>query len=366
MKTLYDKLQVIEPQNRIFTVQERLLAINRPLLAWYEEHARVLPWREDPRPYRVWVSEIMLQQTRVEAVKPYFEHFMNALPSVADLAAVTDDRLMKLWEGLGYYSRAKNLKKAAGVIMEEYGGEIPSDFEELLKLPGIGSYTAGAIASIAYGQAVPAVDGNVLRVLSRVLGSRADILKASTKKWMETELRTVIPAEAASHFNQGLIELGAIVCVPNGQPRCGECPLATLCLARREGLTEEIPVKTPSKKRRIQERTVCIIEYEGKVALNRRNESGLLASLYELPNVEGYLESGQLGEAFGLDEGAIALVEELPKAKHIFSHVEWHMVGYRVKLGDAIPPSYIIVEKEELKSVYALPNAFGRYTKLIK
>lgn len=366
MKTLYDKLQVIEPEGRVYTVQERLAAMNRPLLAWYGEHARNLPWREDPQPYRVWVSEIMLQQTRVEAVKPYFERFMKALPTVADLAAVPDDRLMKLWEGLGYYSRARNLKKAAGVIMEEYGGEIPSDARELLKLPGIGSYTSGAIASIAYGKAVPAVDGNVLRVLSRVLKSREDILKASTKKWLETELAATMPKDAASHFNQGLIEIGAMVCVPNGQPRCGECPLASICLARKEGLTGEIPVKTPPKKRRIEERTVCLIEYEGQVALNRRGDSGLLAALYELPNTEGHLEEGQLTKAFGLEEERIASVEELPKAKHIFSHVEWHMIGYRIRLNGAIPPAYITVEKEELKSGYALPNAFGRYTKLIK
>lgn len=366
MKTFYDKLQVLEPENRAFTVGERLAAMNRPLLAWYGEHARILPWREDPQPYRVWISEIMLQQTRVEAVKPYFERFMKELPTVADLAEVPDDRLMKLWEGLGYYSRARNLKKAAVIIMETYGGEIPSDARELLKLPGIGSYTAGAIASIAYGKAVPAVDGNVLRVLSRVLKSREDILKQSTKKWLEKELAATMPEDEASHFNQGLIEIGAIVCVPNGQPKCEVCPLASLCLARREGLTGEIPVKTPPRKRRIEERTVCVIEHEGQVAIHRRGDTGLLASLYELPNVEGYLEEEQLGGAFGLEEQTIASVEKLPKAKHIFSHVEWHMIGYRIKLCDAIPPSYITVNTEELKTGYALPNAFGRYTKLIK
>lgn len=366
MKTFYDKLQVLEPENRAFTVGERLAAMNRALLAWYGEHARILPWREDPQPYRVWVSEIMLQQTRVEAVKPYFERFMKELPTVADLAEVPDDRLMKLWEGLGYYSRARNLKKAAVIIMETYGGEIPSDDRELLKLPGIGSYTAGAIASIAYGKAVPAVDGNVLRVLSRVLKSREDILKQSTKKWLEKELAATMPEDEASHFNQGLIEIGAIVCVPNGQPKCEVCPLASLCLARREGLTGEIPVKTPPRKRRIEERTVCVIEHEGQVAIHRRGDTGLLASLYELPNVEGYLEEEQLGGAFGLEEQTIASVEKLPKAKHIFSHVEWHMIGYRIKLCDAIPPSYITVNTEELKTGYALPNAFGRYTKLIK
>lgn len=366
MNNIYEKLKVLEREDTPLGREERLAAISGPLLAWYQANRRILPWREEPAPYRVWISEIMLQQTRVEAVKPYFERFMMELPTVSDLASAPDDRLMKLWEGLGYYSRARNLKKAAVIIVEEYGGEIPSDYRELLKLPGIGSYTAGAIASIAYGMPVPAVDGNVLRVLSRVLKSREDILKQSTKRWLETELLETIPRGEASHFNQGLIEIGAIVCVPNGQPRCEACPLASLCLARREGLTGEIPVKTPPKKRRIEERTVCLIEYEGYVAVNRRGDTGLLASLYELPNVEGYLEASQLGEIFGLDGGTIVSVEELPRAKHIFSHVEWHMIGYRIKLCDVIPPSYIMVSTEELKTSYALPNAFGRYTKLIK
>ena len=364
--TLYDQLQVLEREESPLTVRQRLQAMNRPLLAWYGEHARILPWREDPQPYRVWISEIMLQQTRVEAVKPYFERFMRELPTVNRLAAVPEDRLMKLWEGLGYYNRAKNLKRAAGIIVEEYGGVMPSDFDELLKLPGIGSYTAGAIASIAYGAAVPAVDGNVLRVLSRILASREDILKQSTKRWMESELRETMPKDGAGSFNQGLIEIGAIVCVPNGQPKCGECPLSSLCLARREGTIGEIPVKTPPKKRRIEDRTVCILEYQDRVGLRRRPDTGLLASLYELPNAEGHLKKEELGKAFGLDSARMISVEPLPEAKHIFSHIEWRMIGYRIRLRDGIPPGYLDVEKEQLKTGYPLPNAFGRYTKLIK
>lgn len=366
MKTLYDQLQVLEPEDRSFSVAERLSAINRPLLAWYELHARILPWREDPKPYRVWVSEIMLQQTRVEAVKPYFERFMKELPTVSDLASVPEDKLMKLWEGLGYYSRARNLQKAAKLVMEQHGGVMPSEYQELLTLPGIGSYTAGAIASIAYGKAVPAVDGNVLRVISRVLASREDILKPATKKWMETQLLETMPKEKTSQFNQGLIEIGAIVCVPNGQPKCTECPLQSLCLSARNGLTGEIPVKTPPKKRRIEERTVCILETGETVGLNKRGDTGLLASLYELPNVEGHLGAEELISAFGLNPEDIESVESLPEAKHIFSHVEWHMTGYRVVLRGEIPSCYLTVQKEALITSYALPNAFGRYTKLIK
>lgn len=365
----YRRLQVLEREDRPMELEDRLRAMNGPLLTWYEDHARILPWREDPQPYRVWISEIMLQQTRVEAVKPYFERFLQSLPDVKSLAEVEEDRLMKLWEGLGYYNRARNLKKAAQMIMAEYGGQMPSEYEELLKLPGIGSYTAGAIASIAYGRPVPAVDGNVLRVISRVTASYEDILKQSTKRWMEEHLKNTMPKDRTSHFNQGLIEIGAIVCVPNGQPKCGECPLASICLARKQNLIGELPVKTPPKKRRIEERTVCILEEGTKVAIRKRDDDGLLASLYELPNVEGYLKEEKLCEAFGLDPELVAVIEPLPKAKHVFSHVEWHMIGYRVRLRDmqskAMPEAFISAEKSELKDRYALPNAFGRYTKLI-
>lgn len=366
IKNLYDRLQVLEREERPLALDERLKAMNRPLLAWYEEHARILPWRENPEPYRVWISEIMLQQTRVEAVKPYFERFMEALPNVEALAAVEDDRLMKLWEGLGYYNRARNLKKAAQIILEEYGGQMPSDYEKLLALPGIGSYTAGAVSSIAFGIPVPAVDGNVLRVISRVTASYADILKQSTKKWMEEHLKETMPKERASHFNQGLIEIGAIVCVPNGSPKCMICPLQSICLAYKEDRILELPVKTPPKKRRIEERTICIIEHGNQVAIRKRDDSGLLASLYELPNTEGHLKPEELAEAFDLKPETIAVIETLPEAKHIFSHVEWRMIGYRILLKSELPASCISAEKEEIKTTYALPNAFGRYTKLIK
>lgn len=364
--SLYEGLQILEPEHKPFTVEERLRAINKPLLNWYESHARILPWREEPLPYRVWISEIMLQQTRVEAVKPYFERFMEALPTVQDLANVSEDRLMKLWEGLGYYNRAKNLQKSARMIIEEFGGEIPSQFEELLKLPGIGTYTAGAISSIAFDKPVPAVDGNVLRVLSRLLGSKEDILKQSTKRWMEQELAKTMPQTRASHFNQGLIEIGAIVCVPNGQPKCDSCPLASLCIARKEHLIGEIPVKTPPKKRRIEERTVLILETNQMVAIRKRPDQGLLASLYELPNVEGHYEIDMLEKEFLLEGIPILEIEALPKAKHIFSHVEWHMIAYRVILKDVLSENYLFIEKEQLKIQYPLPNAFAKYTKLIK
>ena len=365
VRKVYDSLKVLEREPGTLSVTDRIRAINRPLLNWYRSHARILPWREEPKPYRVWISEIMLQQTRVEAVKPYFERFIEALPDISSLAEVDDDRLMKFWEGLGYYNRARNLKKAAQIIVNEYGGQMPSEYEELLKLPGIGSYTAGAIASIAFGQAVPAVDGNVLRVISRVTASYEDILKASTKKWMENQIRETMPRNEAGDFNQALIEIGAIVCVPNGHPKCSECPLESICLAGQQKLWQEIPVKTSPKKRRIEEKTVCILEYRDQVALKKRKGEGLLASLYELPNEDGFLNEENLSEAFGIPAGTILEIEPLPEAKHIFSHVEWRMRGYRIRLSDLIPEHYIFAGKEELKTVYALPGAFNRYTKLI-
>lgn len=361
-QSLYNRLQVLEPKQPLST-RERLRAMERPLLSWYGEHARILPWREKPEPYRVWISEIMLQQTRVEAVKPYFERFMKRLPDVGSLAAVSEDELLKLWEGLGYYSRARNLKRTAEILVEQYGGELPASKAQLLKLPGIGSYTAGAIASIAYGIPVPAVDGNVLRVISRVTGSREDILKQQVKRKIEEELSLVMPKEQAGSYNQGLIEIGAIVCVPNGAPLCGKCPLESLCIAWREGLTDEIPVRTPKKPRRIEEKTILVLRYQGKVAIRKREDWGLLASLYELPNLEGILSKKEVLEALGAEK---AKIETLGGAKHLFSHVEWHMTGYELLLTERLEGDYLWVAPEEMKKAYSLPGAFKAYTKMIR
>ncbi|WP_077610462.1 A/G-specific adenine glycosylase [Clostridium sp. Marseille-P2415] len=362
-QSLYDKLQVLEPREKEMGTMERLKAMERPLLSWYREHARALPWRERPEPYRVWISEIMLQQTRVEAVKPYFERFMEALPGIPDLAGIQEDRLLKLWEGLGYYSRAKNLKKAAELLVEQYGGALPASYGELKKLPGIGSYTAGAIASIAFGIPVPAVDGNVLRVISRVTGSREDILKQSVRRDMEEKLKAVMPADAAGSYNQGLIEIGAMVCVPNGAPLCGRCPLASVCLARIKGLTGVIPVKTPPKARRLEDKTVMLLWFHGRVAIRKRDDTGLLASLYEFPNLDGHLDGKTILTHLGVKEAGIT---PLPAAKHVFSHVEWHMTGFRIELKEEPAGDFLWVTPEDMKKTYSLPGAFKAYTKLIR
>ena len=352
-----------------------------PLQSWFMQNARVLPWRENPTAYYVWVSEIMLQQTRVEAVKPYFDRFICELPDVKSLAECPEDKLLKLWEGLGYYNRVRNLKIAANQIMDEYNGEIPSEYEELLKLKGIGHYTAGAIASIAYGEAVPAVDGNVLRVISRVTADDSDIMKQSVKNHMENNLFQlmndvqdgvlVVPAV----FNQALMELGATVCLPNGAPRCEICPWGEYCEARKQNRILELPVKQKAKERRVEERTVFIIKDGEQLALHKRKNTGLLAGLYELPNVEGYLTEQEVVDFVKKQGYEPIRIQAACDAKHIFSHVEWHMKGYVVFLQakeylasgqpEKNAQKWIFVNVEETKENYAIPSAFVKYTEYL-
>lgn len=345
-----------------------LVNIVKPLLSWYDEHARVLPWREDNSPYRVWVSEIMLQQTRVEAVKPFFERFVNALPDVQSLADCPEDELLKLWEGLGYYNRVRNMQKAAGILVKEYGGAFPADYEKLLELPGVGRYTAGAIASIAFGIPVPAVDGNVLRVLSRVEASFEDILKQSVKTSMEKKLAEIIPRERSGDFTQALIELGAIVCVPNGKAKCGECPLAFCCQAFAGGIVDELPKKKEKKERRIEERTVLLLKEGERIALRKRPSRGLLAGLYELPNLEGKLgEEEVLSRIRDWGYSPLRIIP-LAEAKHIFSHVEWRMTGYAVSLEetenmDRNDAGLFFAEAKETEEKYPVPAAFAAYAR---
>lgn len=357
-----------------------------PLLEWYEENKRTLPWRQEVSPYRVWVSEIMLQQTRVEAVKPFFERFTNRLPDVQALAECPEDELLKLWEGLGYYNRVRNMQKAAIQVMEQHQGELPADYEALLRLKGIGSYTAGAIASIAYQIPVPAVDGNVLRILTRVAEDDTDIMKASFRKQVEEQLTAymqsdVFEAKRSGDFNQALMELGATVCVPNGAPNCECCPWRDLCQARKNNRIMELPVKTKAKERRIEKRTVLVLRDGERVAIRKRPKKGLLAGLYELPNVEGHLSQEEaLLHVKGLRLSPIR-IQKLPEAKHIFSHVEWQMQGYAILIEE---PEYvreltesgvkqkkeklqeqslIYVEAATSEQKYAIPAAFAAYAR---
>ena len=340
-----------------------------PLLQWYRENKRDLPWRDQNNAYYTWVSEIMLQQTRVEAVKPYFERFIRELPDIPALAACPEKKLMKLWEGLGYYNRVRNMQQAAVTVTEKYEGKLPESYEELLSLKGIGSYTAGAIASIAYGIAVPAVDGNVLRVISRITESREDIMKQSVRKKMEEQLREIMPEECPGDFNQALMELGAVVCVPNGPAKCSSCPVRECCLASRNGTVQELPVKASKKERRIEERTVLVIQDGEQTAISRRPGRGLLAGLYELPNFEGHLSREEVlrtVQELNLDP---LKIEPLEPAKHIFSHIEWRMTAYRIRVSSL--ESYkgkklIFVDRKQSEKQYAIPSAFRAYVGYMK
>ena len=331
-----------------------------PLLYWYAENRRILPWREDPTPYHVWISEIMLQQTRVEAVKPYYTRFLEAFPTPAALAQAEPDRLMKMWEGLGYYSRARNLQKAAKVITSEYGGALPADLSLLRSLPGIGPYTAGAIASIAFGIPAPAVDGNVLRVISRFLGSEEDISLPATVKKITSLLAEIYPADpdGASSMTQALMELGATVCLPGGEPKCALCPLADLCRARAEGKTSSIPVKAPKKPRTVGQFTVLLLCCNGRYALSKRPEHGLLAGLWEFPNFPANLTEEEI-RALPFGEHVLS-VEPLPDAVHVFTHKEWHMTGFRCMLDTPVGP-YLYLTKNEIGAEYAVASAFRAY-----
>ena len=333
------------------------------ILAWYPGVRRALPWRDSPTPYRVRISEIMLQQTRIEAVIPYYARFLAELPDVAALAAVGEDRLLKLWEGLGYYSRARNLKKAAELVMDEYGGELPRTAAELKTLPGIGDYTAGAIASIAWGEPEPAVDGNVLRVLTRVLADERDIMQTKTRAAMTALLRERYPAgEAAGLLTEGLMELGETVCVPNAAPDCAACPLAALCRAHQSGTEARYPVKTPPRPRRIEERTVLLLRCGERWAIRRREDRGLLAGLWEFPSVEGRLTAEEaVAAARGLGGEVLSCVP-CGEARHVFTHVEWHMTGFRVELKREAE-GLVWRSAAEIREAYSIPTALRAYQK---
>ena len=329
---------------------------------WYALSRRVLPWREEPTPYRVWISEIMLQQTRIEAVIPYYRRFLAELPDVAALAAVEEDRLLKLWEGLGYYSRARNLKRAAEMVMRDFGGELPHTAAALRTLPGIGDYTAGAIASIACGEPEPAVDGNVLRVLSRLLENGGDVLSPAVKKSVTTLLREHYPrGEAAAITTEGLMELGETVCIPNGAPKCELCPWQSLCRAHQNGTEENYPVKAPPRPRRIEERSVLLLRWGDRWAIRQREKKGLLAGLWEFPNEPGAVTEEELRARFPQAER----IAPCGRARHVFTHVEWRMEGWLLDLRKPLP-GLTWETAAEIRSRYSIPTALKAYLALIE
>ena len=347
---------------------KKMKEIVEPLLQWYDENKRDLPWRHGKNPYHIWLSEIMLQQTRVEAVKGYYARFLETVPQIKDLAVLSEDVLMKLWQGLGYYNRARNLKKAAQQIMTDYDGIFPKTYEEILKLPGIGEYTAGAVASIAFDERVPAVDGNVYRIYTRLCADDADVMQGKIRKRIRKEIAELVPEGKAGAFNQAWMDLGATVCLPNGQPVCAKCPLAMFCMAHKEERELEFPVRAPKKARRIEERTVFLLEYQNRYCIQKRPDKGLLAGLWEFPSQSGSVSPEELQKLLQEWDAEASEIELLGNRKHIFSHVEWRMLGYLVhlqSLPEILRESMVLSTTTQLREKYSIPSAFSGYLEAI-
>lgn len=337
---------------------EILSRLPERLLPWFAENKRDLPWRLDREPYHVWLSEIMLQQTRVEAVRGYYERFLSVLPTIDALANCEEEQLLKLWEGLGYYSRARNLQKAAKQICTQYGGLFPKDYAAIRALPGIGEYTAGAISSICFDKKTPAVDGNVLRVYARLMNCIDPVTDDKLKARVRCELSAIYP-DCAGDFTQALMELGATVCVPNGAPACDLCPMRDLCPSK-EGLWKTLPVKAPKKARRVEKRTVFVLSCADRLALVKRPEKGLLAGLWQLPDTLGTLsEQEAIHYLDGLGVRPQELIKRAEKT-HIFTHITWEMTGYYVSCA-ACPENFTWVSREDLESGYSVPTAYRQF-----
>lgn len=338
------------------------------LLSWFAENGRPLPWRLDATPYHVWISEVMLQQTRIEAVIPHYETFIRLMPDLIALAEMPEERLLKCWEGLGYYSRARNLQKAAKAVVANGGSALPQTYAELIRLPGIGEYTAGAIASIAFGECVPAVDGNVLRVLSRLLNDDTDVLSPAGKKHFTAVARALVP-QTAGQFNQAIMELGETVCLPHAAPRCTVCPLAAVCRGKRAGTAADLPVRKKPRARRVEQKTVFLLlsEKGDAVLLHKRPQSGLLAGLYEFPNADGALTAEEALELLNEKGFTVYEMEKTAPAKHLFTHIEWQMSGFvaRVCARD-VSADCVWAGTEELMGRFALPSAFKPFLKILQ
>ena len=348
--------------------------LSESLLDWYDKNGRDLPWRTDPTPYHVWLSEIMLQQTRVEAVRGYYARFLEALPTIEALAKADEDLCTKLWQGLGYYRRVRNLHRAAQQIMNDYDGVMPESSLQLQKLAGIGPYTAAAIASICFGERIPALDGNLLRVFSRMTGYDKDIKSGAAKIAAKKYYDEIFPQRRAGDFNQALMDLGATVCLPNGTPLCGECPWAGQCRAHADGAWQRLPVILPKAKRTIEHKTVFLIYYQGGLVLRRRPEEGLLAGLYEYPNTDGNLDASEVSAYLRSLGFSAVQARPLPAAKHIFTHKEWHMTGWEILAdewedftsGKQKSHELFLASSSDLRDIYSIPSAFAKYTAHIR
>ena len=340
-------------------------AVSEPLIQWFELNRRLLPFRQEPSAYHIWVSEIMLQQTRVSAALPYYERFVAELPDPAALAACDPDKLRKLWQGLGYYSRVANMQKAAQIVCRQYGGQLPADYAALRALPGIGDYTAGAIASIAFGIPAPAVDGNVLRLAARITGSRLDVLDAKNRKIFRSWMAAAMSQERPGAYNQALMDLGATVCLPSGAPLCGDCPAGDFCIARQEGCQARLPVRSPKREKRTEHLTVFLLRRGTAAALRQRPDTGLLAGLWEYPHVPGALTEAEAARQLQMWGVSPTKWTKKLSARHIFTHVRWEMTGYVVEVDGLGPGDWLWAEAQQRERL-AIPSAFEKFTAELK
>jgi len=329
------------------------------LLPWYKQNARALPWRQDTEPYHIWLSEIMLQQTRVETVWAYYLRFLDQLPNIYALAKAPESQLFKLWEGLGYYNRARNLQKAARVIETQYGGQFPNQYEDIRALPGIGPYTAGAVASICFNLPYAAVDGNVLRIITRMTENDTPIDGMQIKTEIAAQLEKVYPKNECGQFTQALMELGATICTPKS-PKCSDCPMNDFCRAYAHDTVLQYPIKKPKKDKHLEERTVFLLQCEDKYALTKRTENGLLSGLWQLPNTLGKMDvhhALKAAETFGVQP--VEVYKEIHRV-HIFTHIKWQMTCYHI-LCSKESSDFVWATEQEIQTAYALPTAFRMF-----
>lgn len=330
---------------------------------WYQKNKRNLPWRKDKEPYHVWISEIMLQQTRIEAVINYYQKFMQEIPTIQDLSKIEEEKLLKLWEGLGYYNRARNLKKAAQKIESEYQGDFPNSYDKLRTLPGIGDYTASAIASICFDEAQATIDGNVLRVYTRFYNDNSNIDSISTKKKIQKEIIKILPKKSGE-FNEALMEIGETICIPNGVPICQKCPLKKYCQSKKLKNYLNLPVRSEKKAKKIIKYTVFLLKYQNQVIIKKRTTSSLLKNLWEFPNIEGHLTLPQVKKYLQKKNFSYSKIKKSNSYTHIFTHQSWNMISYIVELNKK--PEESVKTIPEIKEKYALPTAFQPFIKVLE
>ena len=328
--------------------------VAQKLVKWYQQNKRELPWRKDKNPYHVWISEIMLQQTRIEAVKNYYTRFMTSFPNIHALATAKEEQVLKLWEGLGYYNRARNLQKAAQIIEEQYGGKFPTQYEEILSLPGIGEYTAGAIASICFNEKAVAVDGNVLRVYMRLTNCQGNVLEPKVKKRVSLELMKILPDDSGD-FNEGLMELGEIICLPT-TPLCEQCPIQRYCKAYQQQTQTSLPTRIKKENKKEENLTVFLLYYQQNIALSYRDQQTLLKNLWQFPNVEKTMDQEAILSWLKM-QNVEGNIQGKIQNRHVFTHKIWNMTGYLIAVDNMIP-TYTWVSLEEAREKYTIPTAF--------